>query len=115
MTYTQDELNAVVASAIKAERSACSKWLKPDQTPSERLERNHKEILALMDMLATDRKRAQTAEAERDAARAEADRLRLTLRNVERDLHEIQAGDLSPYEAIEPVRAAIAHSRCGFY
>ena len=37
----------------------------------------------------------------------ERDRLRLTVRNVRSDLHEIQAGDLSPCEALAGLGAAL--------
>lgn len=39
---------------------------------------------------------------------AERDAFRKALEKAEADMHEIQAGDLSPYEAIDTIRAALS-------
>lgn len=55
--------------------------------------------------------RALLDERERD--RRTIENMKLALRNVERDLHEIEAGDLSPYEAMDSVKDAMLAARDG--
>lgn len=43
-----------------------------------------------------------------DDAADEIERLRMALRNVARDLHEIAAGDMSAYEALDGISAFTA-------
>ena len=49
------------AEALIAE---CDEYLKADETPRQRMDRDHADVLSLMDMLAKDRTRRDTAEAE---------------------------------------------------
>jgi hypothetical protein len=66
----------------------CSIYLKDGETPRQRMDRDHADVLSLMEMLAKDRK-------ERDAARAERDRLIYVLGGVRR---AIQTGRNEPLQ-----------------
>ena len=59
---------------LRAERDACAIYLKPDETPRERMDRDHKDVLGLMKLLEQKAIRAEKAEAERDALRAALER-----------------------------------------
>lgn len=84
-------------ATLKAERMECDQFLKPEQSPAERMKQDHQEILGLMKMLANEKERNEKLKLvvqdvvrtnainteerdryrhERDALKAERDALR---------------------------------------
>lgn len=63
-TFTVDEGREWKARAEAAERAVaeCAEYLKEGETPRQRMDRDHADTLALMDMLAKDRVRREAAE-----------------------------------------------------
>jgi hypothetical protein len=49
-------------AALLAERAACAPWLKDSETPAERLESNHRECLALLGLLAAEKRKVEAYE-----------------------------------------------------
>lgn len=63
----------------RAQVDACAEYLKPGETPAERIKREHDDCCSLMEMLAKDRERRDAAEGQVSALTAENERLREAL------------------------------------
>lgn len=68
MTKDIETLQARVAE-LEAERADCDKYLKPDETPRQRMDRDHADVLSLMKLLAREKYKLEAA---RDKALEEA-------------------------------------------
>lgn len=79
----RDLVPALIAEveALRAERNACAQYLKDGETPVERIEREVKDCIMLMGMLANDRK-------ERDAARVRAEAALAALHRAKETGHD---------------------------
>ena len=104
----------------RAQVDACAEYLKPGETPAERIKREHDDCCALMAMLAKDRERRDAAEGQVSALTAERDRLRIALEDLTSWFDDgpsrygpwiIKAGDPGADAAVEFARAALTPGR----
>lgn len=59
--------------AAAIERQACGLYLKQGETPAERIERDHRDSLALMTLLKQEKHKSEVLQAQRDHSRAQFD------------------------------------------
>tara|TARA_Y100000401_G_scaffold19361_1_gene12999 strand:- start:1190 stop:1885 length:696 start_codon:yes stop_codon:yes gene_type:complete len=104
----------------RAQVDACAEYLKPGETPAERIKREHDDCCALMAMLAKDRERRDAAEGQVSALTAERDRLRIALEDLTSWFDDgpsrygpwiIKAGNPGADAAVEFARAALTPGR----
>lgn len=100
----------------RAQVDACAEYLKPGETPAERIKREHDDCCSLMEMLAKDRERRDAAEGQVSALTAERDRLRIALADLTSWFDDgpsrygpwiIKAGDPGADAAVDFARAAL--------